>query len=48
MDQDVDVEFDLVEEAKDMLERGVNNYWALYGDLTEPMERFERQVLRAA
>ena len=48
MDQDVDVEFDLVEEAKDMLERGVNNYWALYGDLTEPMERFEREVLRAA
>jgi hypothetical protein len=46
LDQPVDVEFDLVEESKDMLERGINNFWALYGDLTEPMERFEREVLR--
>jgi hypothetical protein len=42
------VEFDLVEEAKDMVERGIANYWALYGDLTAAMERFEREVLRAA
>jgi hypothetical protein len=48
LNQAADVEFDLVEEAKDMLERGINNYWALHGDLTEPMERFEREVLRAA
>lgn len=42
------VEFDVLEEAKDMVERGIANYWALYGDLTAAMERFEREVLRAA
>lgn len=42
------VEFDVLEEAKDMLERGIANYWALYGDLTGLMEKFEREVLRAA
>ena len=42
------VEFDVLEEAKDMLERGIANYWALHRDLTKPMERFEKEVLRAA
>lgn len=45
--QPLEVEFDVLEEAKDMLERGIANYWALYGDLTDLMERFEREVLRA-
>lgn len=45
--QPLEVEFDVLAEAKDMLERGIANYWALYGDLTELMERFEREVLRA-
>lgn len=48
VDQPLEVEFNLDEEVKDMLERGIANYWALYGDLTELMERFEREVLRAA
>lgn len=46
--QPIEVTFDLIEEAKDMLERGIANYWALYGDLSDPMERFEREVLHAA
>jgi hypothetical protein len=45
--QPLEVDFDVHEEAKDMLERGIANYWALYGDLTDSMERFEREVLRA-
>ena len=45
--QPLEVEFDVLEEAKDMLERGIANHWALYGDLSELMERFEREVLRA-
>jgi hypothetical protein len=46
-DQPMLVEFDLDEEVKNMLERGIANYWALYGDLTDLMERFEREVLRS-
>ncbi|MBC5786383.1 hypothetical protein H8N03_25825 [Ramlibacter sp. USB13] len=42
------VEFDVLEEAKDMVERGIANYWSLFGDLTPQMERFEKEVLRAA
>lgn len=45
--QPLEVEFDVLEEAKDMLERGIANHWALYGDLSVQMERFEREVLRA-
>lgn len=47
-EQPIVVEFDVLEEAKDMLERAIANYWALYGDLTQPMERFELEVLRGA
>jgi len=45
--QPLEVEFDVLEEAKDMLERGVANHWALYGELSTQMERFEQEVLRA-
>ena len=46
--QPIIVEFDLLEEAKDMVERAIANYWALYNDLTPAMERFEREVLNPA
>lgn len=42
------VEFDLPQEAKDMLERAIANYWAPYGDLTPAMERFETEARSAA
>lgn len=45
--QSLDVEFDVLKEAKDMVERSIANYWALFGDLTPSMERFEKEVLRA-
>jgi hypothetical protein len=42
------VEFDAVEEAKDMLERAIANFWALHLELTDSMMRFEREVLHSA
>ncbi|MFC5500231.1 hypothetical protein ACFPOE_21995 [Caenimonas terrae] len=42
------VEFDAEEEAKDMLERAISNYWSLYKNLTSAMLRFQREHLRAA
>lgn len=41
------VKFDLKQEATDMLSRAIDNYWTLAQDLTESMERFQREVLRA-
>jgi hypothetical protein len=39
------VVFDAREEAQDMLNRAVDNYWALEFHLTSAMERFQRQIL---
>ena len=41
------VDFDAAEEAKDMLERAISNYWALESRLSPNMERFHREI-RAA
>ena len=35
------VEFDAVEEAKDMLDRAIDNYYALTSELTDAMQRFQ-------
>ena len=42
------VDFNAEEEAKDMLERAISNYWSLYKNLTDAMLRFQREHLRAA
>ena len=39
------VEFDAVEEAKDMLERAISNYWALESKLSPAMLRFQHERL---
>jgi hypothetical protein len=36
------IKHDLVEEARDMLNRAIDNYWALEEKLTPAMERFQR------
>jgi len=41
------VKFDLETEARDMLNRAIDNYWMLKQKLTPEMERFQRE-LRAA
>jgi hypothetical protein len=41
------VKFDLDTEARDMLNRAIDNYWMLEQNLTPEMERFQRD-LRAA
>ena len=38
------VKFDLAEEARDMLNRAIDNYWMLKEDLTPAMEEFQRAV----
>ena len=40
------VEFDVVEEAKDMLDRAINNYYALTSELTDAMQRFQDMYVR--
>jgi hypothetical protein len=42
--QPLQVDFDAVEEAKDMLERAISNYWALEGELSPAMERFQGEL----
>ena len=42
--QPFSVEFDAIEEAKDMLERAISNYWALTSDLSPAMERFQNDI----
>jgi hypothetical protein len=39
-DQPVRVSFDAKEEATDMLDRAVTNYWSLVGEVTPEMQRF--------
>ena len=41
------VEFDAVEEAKDMLERAISNYWALETKLSPAMTRFQNEITAA-
>ena len=36
------------QEAKDMLQRAIDNYWLLEGELTLSMERFQREILTAS
>ena len=36
------VKFDLAEEARDMLNRAIDNYWVLKEMLTQSMEAFQR------
>jgi len=38
------VEFDAIEEAKDMLERAISNYWALEAKLSPAMTRFQNEI----
>jgi hypothetical protein len=42
------VSVDLKQEAKDMLQRAIDNYWRLEGELTLSMERFQREILTAS
>lgn len=42
------IAFDAREEADDMLDRAVSNYWALVQELTPSMERFLSQKLKAS
>ena len=39
--------FDVVEEARNMLNRAIDNYWSLEGKLTPKMERFQRESMAA-
>ena len=41
------VKLDLLEEARDMLNRAIDNYWTLEQKLTPAMERFQRENLAA-
>ena len=38
------VKFDLETEARDMLNRAIDNYWSLEQKLTPEMERFQREL----
>lgn len=40
------VTFDAEEEAKDMLNRAIDNYWALEAWMTPAMEKFHRESMR--
>lgn len=42
--QPIIVEFDVVEEARDMLDRAISNYWALDSDLSPAMEKFQNEM----
>jgi len=44
---DLIVKLDLPEEARDMLNRAIDNYWTLKQNLTPSMERFQRENLAA-
>lgn len=39
------VKFDLSEEARDMLNRAIDNYWTLEQKLSPAMERFQRETV---
>lgn len=39
------VKLDLAQEARDMLFRAIDNYWALKETLTPAMERFQRETM---
>jgi hypothetical protein len=41
--QDLIIKLDLAQEAKDMLFRAIDNYWALEETLTPMMEQFQRE-----
>ena len=41
------VKFDLETEARDMLNRAIDNYWTLEQKLTPEMERFQRELQTA-
>ena len=41
------VKFDLETEARDMLNRAIDNYWSLEQKLTPTMERFQREMQSA-
>ena len=41
------VEFDVKQEAEDMLNRAIDNYWSLTTDLSPAMERFQRDYMAA-
>ena len=41
------VNFDLETEARDMLNRAIDNYWTLKQELTPEMERFQREMQAA-
>ena len=41
------VKFDLEAEARDMLNRAIDNYWSLEQKLTPAMERFQREMQSA-
>jgi hypothetical protein len=41
------VKFDLEAEARDMLNRAIDNYWSLEQALSPAMERFQREVQSA-
>jgi hypothetical protein len=45
--QDQIVKLDLHQEARDMLFRATDNYWALKQSLTPAMERFQRESMAA-
>jgi hypothetical protein len=38
------VSFDVIEEAQDMLNRAIDNYWALEQQLSPAMEQFQREL----
>jgi hypothetical protein len=40
---DPSVPFDIHQEASDMLDRAISNYWALTNSLSPAMQRFERE-----
>ncbi|WKT61902.1 hypothetical protein Q2E61_06815 [Microbulbifer thermotolerans] len=42
------VEFDAREEAQDMLNRAIDNYWQLESSLSPAMERFQREFIVAS
>jgi len=46
-DSSMTVTFDVKEEAKDMLNRAIDNYWLLEERLTPAMERFQRETMAA-
>lgn len=41
------VKLDLAQEARDMVFRAIDNYWALKETLTPAMERFQREIMAA-